>query len=343
MSVRRTTIILFLIILIFPLTDAHAESKEKIYQSLHNGNLILKLRVFDQEEKPTVYLTFDDGPSDLTSEVIDILKEEGVGATFFVIGKSAINNQDLLKRMVSEGHTIGNHSYTHNYSKIYHSFSAYFDEIIKTEEVIYDITGKRTSLIRAPGGTYMNWDSFYFYYMDQADYLIYDWNVDSGDASRKNVSAQEILDQIKKSKFKEKLIILLHDGKGHKNTVQALPDIIKYYKDKGYQFKPLTEKVEPIMQPLGFNRWQRNDEFNFKENFTRLNNNKDNLPSQNKLVEKEKFLLSSLNDDMIEEVDKKIIKDSYQIQTETFNFTKYSFFKDIRNVWSNIVIIFLTI
>jgi len=97
------------------------------------------------------------------------------------------------------------------------------------------------------------------------------------------------------------------------------------------------------MQPLGFNRWQRNDEFNFKENFTRLNNNKDNLPSQNKLVEKEKFLLSSLNDDMIEEVDKKIIKDSYQIQTETFNFTKYSFFKDIRNVWSNIVIIFLTI
>jgi len=246
-----------------------AEEAEEIYSRLALGERIFKEREFVPEKVKTVYLTFDDGPSKLTNKVLDILLEKDIQATFFVIGQTAEQNEDILKRIIDDGHSIGNHTYSHNYKYLYKSFSNYWEEIQKTEQIILDATGIRTSLVRTPGGTYKNWDSFYFYYMDQADYLIYDWNVDSGDATQTGKSTADIFKTIKSSKLSDKLIVLMHDSSGHQNTVEALPKIIGYYAALGYQFARLTSEVMPIIQPPTPTRWIREDEYALRSNFQR--------------------------------------------------------------------------
>ncbi|MCA0758645.1 polysaccharide deacetylase [Paenibacillus sp. N4] len=194
----------------------------------------------------TVYLTFDDGPSRNTGEVLDLLKREGIAATFFVLGEHVKQQPALTKRIVREGHSIGNHTYNHKYAEIYGSFGEFADQVMKTDELIFKTTGVRTRLLRAPGGTYGNFDQGYFDALAEAGYLVHDWNVDSGDSKRTGVPVSEIIATVKGSKLADKLVVLLHDSTGHEASVKALPAIINYYKAKGYTFAPLTERVEPI-------------------------------------------------------------------------------------------------
>lgn len=270
---ERRPAFLFLLMLLFyliPATPAMAiDNNEAVFQQLLDGERLLKQRSFKEIEKPTIYLTFDDGPSKLTPQVLDILKAEDVKATFFVLGQLAESRKELLKRINDEGHAIGNHTYSHNYSKLYTSFSTYWNEIQKTENILDEIVGKRPSIVRTPGGTYKNWDPFYFFYMDQADYIVYDWNIDSGDSKRVGVPSNEIIQNVKKSKLNNKLILLMHDGTGHENTVKALPEIIHYYKEKGYQFSRLTEEIEPVIHPRTTTRWERENEFDKRSLFVR--------------------------------------------------------------------------
>ena len=270
---RNPAFLFLLIMLLFyliPATPVMAiDDNETVFQQLLEGERILKQRSFKEIEKPTIYLTFDDGPSKLTPQVLDILKAEDVKATFFVLGQLAEARKELVKRINDEGHAIGNHTYSHDYSKLYTSFSMYWNEIQKTEHILDDIVGKRPSIVRTPGGTYKNWDPFYFFYMDQADYIVYDWNIDSGDSKRVGVPTNEIIQNVKKAKLNNKLILLMHDGTGHENTVKALPEIIHYYKEKGYQFSRLTEEVEPIIHPRTTTRWERENEFDKRSLFVR--------------------------------------------------------------------------
>lgn len=270
MFLKRALLFLLLVsVVLNPHLVQANQGEEDVYNKLEKGELILKDRKYQKDEKPTVYLTFDDGPSYLTRKILDILKKEDIEATFFVIGQSIKGNEDIMKRMVNEGHSIGNHTYSHQYNKIYTSFSEYWGEVQKTEDLIYETIGERPSLVRAPGGTYKNWDSFYFYYMDQANYIIHDWNVDSGDSKRAGVPTTNIIHTVKKSILKSKLIVLMHDGYGHKNTVEALPAIIEYYRELGYQFKPLTVNTEPIIQPLSKPFWTRKDDYELRYQFVR--------------------------------------------------------------------------
>ncbi len=198
-----------------------------------------------QNEK-LLYLTFDDGPSENTKQVLDILKREGIAATFFVLGEQVLKQPEIAKRIVAEGHAIGNHTFNHKYDRLYGSFAEFAGQVMKTDEAIYKTLGIRTTLFRAPGGTYSNFDQGYFDAMAEAGYQVHDWNVDSGDSKRVGVPAAEILSTIKKSKLAATLNVLLHDGKGHAESVKALPAILKYYKSKGYTFVPLTDQVKPI-------------------------------------------------------------------------------------------------
>lgn len=193
-----------------------------------------------------VYLTFDDGPSRHTPEVLDILKEEGIPATFFVLGQSALAQEDMIRRIVDEGHALGNHTYDHDYEKLYPRFIHFWDQIQQTEEVLAHIVGIRPSLVRAPGGTYKKFDAHYFRYMEEAGYQVHDWNVDSGDSKRKGVPARDIVANVKNAPLRDVMNVLLHDGAGHAESVLALPEIIAYFKEQGYRFAPLTEDVEPI-------------------------------------------------------------------------------------------------
>lgn len=206
-------------------------------------------RVEAASQKPNqkvVYLTFDDGPSKNTEKVLTLLKEEGIQATFFVLGEHVLQQPEIAKRIVEEGHSIGNHTFNHKYEKLYGSFTEFADQVTKTDEAIYRTTGVRTTLFRAPGGTYSNFDQGYFEAMAAAGYQVHDWNVDSGDSKRRGVPASEIIATVKGSKLADKLNVLLHDSTGHEESVKALPAIIKYYKSKGYSFAPLTDKIKPI-------------------------------------------------------------------------------------------------
>ncbi|CAM3405667.1 MULTISPECIES: polysaccharide deacetylase [Paenibacillus] len=198
------------------------------------------------------YLTFDDGPSDLTLEVLDILHKEGIKGTFFVLGEHAEARPEIINRIYEEGHMIGNHTYDHRYDKLYGHFQDFWAQIKKTEELIRLITGERPQLVRAPGGTAGHFDQAYFDLMEQGGYRVFDWNVDSGDSKRRGVPAKDIVKGATAKVSGSEAIVLLHDSKGHEESVKALPEIIAYYKKQGYMFDVLT----PDMQPVQFKAQQ---------------------------------------------------------------------------------------
>lgn len=233
------------------------EPDQEVYAQLASGKKVLQPKTYAQPEQPTVYLTFDDGPSKLTPQVLDILKQEGVPGTFFVLGDQAEEYPATVKRIVQEGHALGNHTYDHVYSSLYRDFSEFWRQVQETDGILNDIVGFRPRLLRAPGGTGGNFDAFYFYYLDQAGYTVHDWNIDSGDSKRPGVPAKEIIDTVKQGPFPHEVTILMHDGTGHGQTVTALPEIIKIFKDKGYAFAPLSEQVEPQQFGIGKIKWSR--------------------------------------------------------------------------------------
>ncbi len=199
--------------------------------------------------RKVAYLTFDDGPSEtITSKILDILKEENIKATFFVIGKSveeSEKNQQMVKRMAREGHSIGNHTYSHNYAYLYPNNSVnvynFINDLEKTNFILKGVLGDEfsTRVIRCPGG-HMSWKNMM--YLDKVlksnEYYQVDWNSLSKDAEGKKKNADELLDNVIKTiGDKEKAIILMHDTYSKEETVKALPMVIKYLKDRGYEFR----------------------------------------------------------------------------------------------------------
>lgn len=199
-----------------------------------------------KKAQKTVYLTFDDGPSNVTPAVLETLRKQGVKATFFVLGEQARSRPELINAIWEQGHAIGNHTYNHNYHDLYSGFTEFWNQIKQTEEVVRDITGLRPQLVRAPGGTYGHFDATYFELLKEAGYTVTDWTVDSGDSKRKGVPAAEILRQSVASMTASSIILLLHDGAGHSESAKALPEIIARYKAAGYTFDVLDAGQEPV-------------------------------------------------------------------------------------------------
>ncbi|GGG10116.1 hypothetical protein GCM10010912_63160 [Paenibacillus albidus] len=194
----------------------------------------------------TVYLTFDDGPSPITAKVLEILQQEKVKATFFVLGEQAETHPELINAIWEQGHTIGNHTYNHNYQELYSGFPVFWSQIKQTEEIIRSITGIRPQLIRAPGGTFGHFDHTYFNLLEQAGYRVMDWTADSGDSKRRGVPAADIVGESTADLQSSKVVLLLHDGGGHEASAEALPRIIAKYKAAGYVFGQLNEHIEPV-------------------------------------------------------------------------------------------------
>jgi len=205
-----------------------------------------------------VYLTFDDGPSKLTAPILDLLADSNIKATFFVLGEKTAQYPELAQRIVKEGHSIGNHSYNHRYPELYEHPEQFVDQVIDTAETIYETTGKVPYLFRAPGGTHGNFDSSYLKAVEEAGYAVFDWNVDSGDSRSRDVTAEEIIAEIKKATVAERMIVLLHDSATHAETVAALPDIIDYFQSLKYEFLAITEETEPVTSRLAKSiKWDR--------------------------------------------------------------------------------------
>jgi peptidoglycan/xylan/chitin deacetylase (PgdA/CDA1 family) len=185
-----------------------------------------------EQYKHMVYLTFDDGPSIYTDEILDILAEYDVKATFFVVGKEDDVSKAALKRIVSEGHTLGMHSYSHRYTDIYGSLDAFSADFTKLQNYLYEQTGVKSKFYRFPGGssnTVSPTDMHEFAeYLDEQGVIFFDWNISSGDASGNNISVDKIVSnstgEIERWRTS---LILMHDSADKHTTVEALPKIIE--------------------------------------------------------------------------------------------------------------------
>lgn len=219
--------ILYLCSLFVPVNDIKVSSKNKI-----------------------MYLTFDDGPSKNTKAILDILDHYQIKATFFVSG----NNEKyfpLLAEIKEKGHTIGVHTYSHDYSKIYQSEQNYFKDLNKMNQIIKQYTGSTTKLLRFPGGSsntvsrkyHPNIMSILADEVIKQGYHYYDWNASNGDGEGNN-DIQHLLNVGKKEvAHLDHVMMLMHDGSSNSKTVEVLPQLIEHYLDLGFQFYPISEKT----------------------------------------------------------------------------------------------------
>ncbi|MDD6879231.1 MAG: polysaccharide deacetylase family protein [bacterium] len=203
----------------------------------------------------TIYLTFDDGPSSsITPNILKILKEKNVKATFFVINCS--NNLNyLIKQEYEEGHTVALHSYTHNYKTVYSSSDAFFKDLQKISDKVKNITGEEVKIIRFPGGGSNTISRRYSkgimtYLTNEVinrGYHYFDWNVSSGDAGGANTKSEVYKNVIKGLKFNRANIVLMHDFENNYKTLNALSDIIDYGLSNGYTFEAI-DMTTPLVR-----------------------------------------------------------------------------------------------
>lgn len=201
----------------------------------------------------TVYLTFDDGPSYLTEQILDILKEENVPATFFVTGRQIDKYTDVIQRMQAENHTIGLHTSTHNYSNVYSSDENYFNDLNDIRQKVFKITGVKSRIIRLPGGSSNTISKKYNQgiitritdKLTQKSFYYFDWNIDSEDASGK-LTKECIYQNVTNRLHSGTNIILMHDLSTKSTTKDALKSIIDYAKANGYTFAKITKNTPQI-------------------------------------------------------------------------------------------------
>lgn len=231
---------------------SETEDTVEIKDTVETEDTIEAKNTLEEEPKPkenpnvkVAYLTFDDGPSTtVTPQILDILNEYDIKATFFVLGKMAEKNPDILKRIQAEGHSIGNHTYSHNYKYIYKNMDNFLGELNKTDEVFKSILGEEfaTSLLRFPGGSFEKYKQKYKIAAEKLDYRVYDWNALSGDSEAKNVSVDKQISRLKQTtRGQKKLLVLMHDTYGKETTAKALPSMIDYLIENGYTFDKLEQ------------------------------------------------------------------------------------------------------
>lgn len=202
-------------------------------------------------ETQKVYLTFDDGPSENTAKILDILKEKNIKATFFVIGKEDEESKALYQRIVAEGHTLGMHSFSHKYSVIYDSLDAFKEDVNHLRSYLTEVAGVEPDIMRFPGGSsnqVSNTDMTEFIrYLKEEGITYYDWNVASGDATSQAYTADELVQNVMTDVEKYNTsIVLMHDAATKGTTVDALGPMIDQLQAMGVELLPIDENTKPI-------------------------------------------------------------------------------------------------
>ncbi len=227
--------------------DMDKIKKKFVPQANLDGQQQIKDIYFSEEKQ--VYLTFDDGPSkDITPQVLDILKQEDVKATFFVLGARVDLYPETLRRIFDEGHYIANHGYSHKYSQIYQSKDTVFQEYVECENSIRAALNNEdynSYLFRFPGGStggrYSKVKATAREWLNSYAIAYTNWNCLTGDAEGKTTKEECISEFIKTKSDQNSLIVLMHDANDKQQTVDSLPEIIQYLKNEGYTFKTFYE------------------------------------------------------------------------------------------------------
>ena len=217
--------------------------------------------VNENEYIGAVYLTFDDGPSSLTPKYLDVLKEYGVNATFFVVGVADGEEWkfDTMKRALEEGNRIALHGYSHDYAQIYKSVDTATNNFYKENQQLLDALGVDIRTIRFPGGSSNTVSKNYCKnvmtdsakILTDGGYNYFDWNVSSSDAGRALNSSEDIynnvIDGVSPSRTN---VVLMHDSGGHQATLDALPQIIEWLLNEGYELKVITDETPSVRHPI---------------------------------------------------------------------------------------------
>lgn len=207
---------------------------------------VLKVIKADANAQKTVYFTFDDGPSEVTEEILDILKEEDIKATFFVIGPSGDKTDERIYRIFTEGHAIGLHTMSHDYDKIYASPEEFIADLEYEQSWIYSVTGEKCGIFRFPGGS-MNY-AVEEWFIDEVKartkemgLIWYDWNADAKDSLGTLLSPEEIAENVLSSEAvgTGDVIVLMHDSSTRTTAPAALKMLIKKFEKMGYSFDKL--------------------------------------------------------------------------------------------------------
>lgn len=219
--------------------------------NVYNNKVQIKQGTY---QSSMIYLTFDDGPSaSITPKVLDILKETGVKATFFVTCKSDSLNY-LIKRAHDEGHTIALHTCTHKYNEIYKSDEAYFNDLYSISNKVKNITGVESKIIRFPGGSSNAVSKQYnigimsrlVSKVSARGYIYFDWNIASGDAGGANNKNDVYNNVIKGISPTKTNVVLMHDFENNYKTLNSLKDIITTCKNAGYTFAAIDNNTPQI-------------------------------------------------------------------------------------------------
>ena len=211
-----------------------------------------KLRA--EKKIKTVYLTFDDGPSEHTDQILEILKKNNIKATFFVIGIG--KNYNDYKKIIDHGHVLGLHTYSHEYKEVYANEASFFKDLYKIRDAVKSTTGLDVKITRFPGGSSNAKASkalktAIINRMTKEGYVYFDWNCDSTDASGNNVPVAKLVKYGICTTHPE-INVLMHDTNAKKTTVQALQQIIDGYRKAGYTFETLdvnSPRIQHVKQP----------------------------------------------------------------------------------------------
>lgn len=198
-----------------------------------------------------VYLTFDEGPSENTAAILDILAEYDVKATFFVVGSEDEEAQALYQRIVDEGHTLGMRSYSNKYSVIYQSEEAFEEDYMKLRDYLHEVTGTEPRYYRFPGGSSNQISnvpmSSLIDFLNQRGTVYYDWNVSAGDAASMAYTPEEIVANVTEDVVKYKTsVVLLHDSSDKSATVEAVGPLIEALQEMDAEILPIDEDTQVI-------------------------------------------------------------------------------------------------
>ncbi|WP_085522728.1 polysaccharide deacetylase family protein [Tuberibacillus sp. Marseille-P3662] len=218
--------------------------KQEIKREQRQHQKAQNLLEADRDNKD-IYLTFDDGPSSNTNQLLDVLDQYNAQATFFMLGPNIQSHPSVVKRIVKEDFGVGLHGITHDVHKIYNSKKAPLQEMTKDQQILHNITGSHSRLVRLPYGSIPYLTVGMRSLLDQNGFKIWDWNVDSKDWELKDQRfVHKTIHDIQNLKKKGEVpVVLMHDSAA---TIRYLPQLLNYLEQHGYQTKKITNKMPPL-------------------------------------------------------------------------------------------------
>lgn len=228
------------------LNSAEGMDYQKLFPDLYNNSQTPSQRV---RAANTVYLTFDDGPSARTAEILEILDRYSVKATFFAVGREDPQSRQQLQSLFDGGHALGVHTYSHDYKKVYASVEAYLDDFHQMYRLLFDATGSYPQIFRFPGGSVNGYNAGIYRdiiaEMERRGFVYFDWNADAADTAA-NAQPENVAKRALSGVSERRAVVLLHDSGSNSVILKALPAIIEGYQAAGFTFEVLTPQVRQV-------------------------------------------------------------------------------------------------